>query len=50
MDKIIKIKKCGKIETLDSNKKPNGQVLELFSDRDEFTSDMGGYKGVYQKI
>jgi dTDP-4-dehydrorhamnose 3,5-epimerase len=39
---FIKIKPCKKIDTFDADKKPNGWVLELVSDRDNFTKQIKG--------
>ncbi|MEK7659268.1 MAG: hypothetical protein AAB338_01270 [Patescibacteria group bacterium] len=42
METDIKIKPCKKVETFDSNKKPNGWLLEIISDRDAFTENLTG--------
>ena len=38
----IKIKSCKKIDTFDANKKQNGWLLELVSDKDGFTKHVQG--------
>lgn len=42
METDIKIKPCKKVETFDSNKKPNGWLLEIISGRDGFTKNLRG--------
>ena len=42
MKKDIKIKDCKKVETFDADKKPNGWLLEIFSDRDNFMKNIKG--------
>src|SRR3989344_1232890 len=39
---FIKTKPCKKIETFDADKKPNGWVLEIVSDKDNFTKHIRG--------
>lgn len=38
----VKIKSCKLVKTVDANKKPNGWLLELVSDKDGFTKHLKG--------